>query len=397
MNPLPTRITSPFNHLLTTFEARLNRWLAVDGWIGRVVVVSLGLSVLHTVLVNPSALWVYGQVWKAWRVGEEFDAFHTVRAQAATFYQDLGFSHFQTSGYATDSHLYKMRLRLLLPFLTATFGFKPIGPYIWLLQLVLSLGFVRLATLFAYRILRDRTNTLLFMVGFAWLYPVQSAWLDVTAYGDFFAFFLLLAAVYSNQPLAIFLLLQLAFWTDERALINALYVGLWHAFRVIERDGRYRITSRQIAVAGSGLLYLLLRYLLEQYAGNAVMDAAFGGEFLSTYYENFKVLGFRVWSGLLSEWTLVMLAVVMLLYQRRYALALWLVGAVFLTVNLSFVVYDVNRALSYGYLILFISLSVLYHSLSVRELRRILLFINLTMVFMPLPNRLRLPTGYTIM
>lgn len=393
----PPATSSALNSLLRRTDQTLAGWLRADRWQWRVVAVCLIVSVVQMVLSNPSTLWFYGQFWKSVRAGQEFDAYATVKAQAATFYQDLGFSHFSNSSYESVGHLYKMRFRLLLPFVVATFGIRSVGVTLWVIQLVLGVAFVRMATSFTQRILADRIGTFWFMLGFSLLYPVRSAWLDITAYGDFFAYFLLLLAVYVHRPWAIFLALQLAFWTDERALINAVYVLLWYGFDTVWRTGRYRPTSQQFAVVTSGLGYVLLRALIGRLVSFPVIDGAYWPEFVSTYYENIKVGGFRVWGGFLSDWMLILMAVGSLLMQRRFGLTALFAGTLVLTTNLSLIVYDVNRSLSYGYLAIFIALAVLVRSLSVNELRRLLLITVAFMLLTPLPNRLRLPNAYILM
>lgn len=360
----------------------------------QVVITCMGLSIAHMVLSNPSAFRFFPHFWTTGLAGGEFDAYVTLKAQAATFYQDLGFSHFDGSRYEPLGHLAKMRFRLFLPFLVATLGLT-----LWLMQLLLSGAFIWVATAFTQRIVQDRPSTLLFMLGFSLLYPVRSAWLDITAYGDFFAYFFLLLAVYVNRPWLVFLTLQLAFWTDERALVNAAWVLLWYGLDTAYRTGHYKVTGSQMAVVFSGLVYGVLRLLIARSVNHSFVDtaSAYASEFRFTYYENIKIVGFRLWSGFLGEWGLISLALVLLLYRRQYVLLVLFAGMLCLTVNLSFVVFDTNRAISYGYLAIFVALGVLVRNLSVTELRRLLLFTFLYMLLCPLPNRLRLPGGYTIM
>lgn len=388
---------SSLSGLLSHIDTLLETYLSSKFWIWNIIILCLALSFFHMILSNPSTLWAYNQFWKSVGAGREFDAYLIIKKQASTFYQDLGFSHFSVNKYESTGHIHKMRFRLFLPFLVATFHIKHIGLTIFIAQLLLSVAFLWLSTKFTERILRNRINTFLFMLSFSLLYPTRSAWLDVTAYGDFFAYFFLLLSIYVNRPLSIYICLQIAFWIDERALVNSIYILSWYILTAYYDAKRYQFTKPQLVVILSVLTYIIFRYYLSHSIQHPLIEKPYWSEFLSTYYENIKVIGFRLWSGYLGNWFLIILAITLLLYERRYKLAIFFSGILLLTLNLSFVVYDVNRAISYGYVSIFIAICILRRSLNAIELRRLLLFVFVYMILSPLPNRLRLPGGYTIM
>ena len=383
--------------LLTNLDGWLERWLSGRYWQWRVVGSCLLFSVVHMIVTNPSCLWFYQGFFSTLQARQEFDAYNTVKAQAATFYTDLGLSHFADAGYESRSHNAKMQFRLLQPAIAATFRLASVSLPFWLLQLALSPVFLLITTRLAFRLTTDRVSSLLLALAISLLYPLRSAWLDITAYGDFFAYLFLLIAIYTRHPLGVLLALQAAFWTDERAIPGAGFVLLWHIFVTRTDQRNYRLTGTQLAVVLSGLLYLLLRFWISRHFALPPTGGDFLSEFKAIYYENTKIIGFKVWSGFQGAWLLVGLSAVLLLYNRRYLDALLLLGLLAVTINLSFIVGDVNRAISYSYVALFCALLPVAQLATKTELRRALLVIVCSLLISPLPNRLRILNGIPLM
>ncbi|MBO0939783.1 hypothetical protein J2I47_24775 [Fibrella sp. HMF5335] len=392
--PLPRR---SFTVLLISLDRVLESWLSGRYWQWRVVWSCLLFSVVHMVVTNPSCLWFYQGFFNTLRAGQEFDSYNTVKGQADTFFTDLGLSHFKAYLYDSQSHMAKMRFRLFLPALVATFRLSSVSLTIWLIQLLLSGVFMLIVTRLAFRLTTDRASSFLFALAISLVYPLRSAWLDMTAYGDFFAYLFLLIAIYTRNPLVVLLSLQAAFWTDERAIPGAGFVLLWHIFTTRNEPTTYRLTGAQVAVLLSGLLYLLLRYWISMQFALPPVDGAFWQEFKSIYYENAKVFGFKVWSGFQGGWLLVGLSALLLVYNHRYVDAVLLLGLLFVTINLSFIVGDVNRAISYSYIALFCALLFLVQFTTRIELRRVLLVLVCSLLISPLPNRLRILNGIPLM
>ena len=237
----------------------------------------------------------------------------------------------------------------------------------------------------------------LFTLALSLLYPVRAAWLDVTAYGDFFAYLFLLVAICTRCPLVVLLVLQAAFWTDERALPGAGFVWLWHFFSARQPQKPYAVTNLQVAVFSSYALYAGLRLWCQHSLPVAIDPDSHLAEFRAIYCENIKLLGFKVWSGFQGGWLLVGLAVALLVHNRRFLDAALLLGMLTITVNLSFVVGDINRAISYSYISLFCAFLPLATFATTHELRRILLVVVASLLIAPLPNRLRIMKGIPLM
>lgn len=397
LKPTPPVAHQSLTTLLLDIDKKLAHWLAGQNWQWRVVWSCLLFSLVHMVVTNPSCLWFYQGFLRTLQAGQEFDSYNTVKGQASTFFTDLGFHQFKAYLYDSQSHMAKMRFRLFLPAVVATFRLSSVSGSLWIMQLLLSTAFVFITTQIAFRLTADRVASFLFALTISLLYPLRSAWLDMTAYGDFFAYLFLLIAIYTRNPIVVLFTLQGAFWTDERAIPGAGFVLLWHLFTTRTHQRAYRITGTQVAVVLSGLLYFVLRYWISRHFGLPPTGGDFWAEFRSIYYENAKLIGFKFWSGFQGGWLLVVLSVALLIYNRRYLDVTLLLSLLAVTINLSFIVGDVNRAISYSYIALFCALLPLTQLTTSAELRRSLFIILCGMIISPLPNRLRILNGFSLM
>ncbi len=74
----------------------------------------------------------------------------------------------------------------------------------------------------------DKITTSLFVISIANIFVCTWTFADIYGYGDGFAFFFLLVALLNRNPVIIFTALQIAFFTDERAVIAGGYLLLFH-------------------------------------------------------------------------------------------------------------------------------------------------------------------------
>jgi hypothetical protein len=232
------------------------------------------------------------------------------------------------------------------------------------------------------KILGEDTNrilVLLFVVGFGNLYAGGGSFiLDIVPYGDFFAFFFLLISIYSRNLLAIFICCQCAFWVDERALINAVYVILWWTIMPFSnKDFTIKFSFQALTVFLSGVVYVGMRqYLI---ASHHLDDTVYMEEFIGTFYENLKMLSLRVWGGFDGFWLLVILGLVILFREKQYKFLLALSGS-----------FDANRGISYGFIVLLFSLIICKKYLSEKELKYVLLVCFLVSILSPTLNKYRI-------
>ncbi|WP_234736823.1 hypothetical protein [Tellurirhabdus bombi] len=283
-------------------------------------------------------------------------------------------------------HQANMRFRPVLPILWATFKSIPV---VYGLQVALGIAQIYMVCQIVYELVEDRVQAFYFTLGFGGIYTGVAFFLDFYGFGDALAYAFMTAALYFHRPLLIFLALFLACWVDERALVNAAFIVLYHWLAPYKNKEKplvfhfRQITPQAIAVLVGGAAYLAIRiYLTSRYQ----LKTPFGGPSLFFHVkEGIKTFGIRFWSGFESFWLLVF-AMLGLLYYRRNYLLLSLVGAfVMLTTFTILMQGDFTRTQAYGFPIFFIAIAVLKQELEPSELRVSLLTVALiASVFSPL-------------
>jgi len=180
----------------------------------------------------------------------------------------------------------------------------------------------------------------------ALIYPGTAAFLESRYYFDSFAYLFLLAALWFRSPVSIGLMVLLAGFTDERALIASGFVFLWWTIK--EGGDYYRFKSffnkRSLAVVVALFVYIGIRLFLQRHYGIETWSEA-RSEFLLFDQINNSVSG--MWSGLEAGWLLIALAIIAMTIKKR-----WLVLTVFVTVIAvqivaALAVVDITRSMGY--------------------------------------------------
>ncbi|MEA5140911.1 hypothetical protein [Arcicella rigui] len=385
--------------LIADLEKKLSFLLSGKFWIWKIIFVSVFLFVVVDFSGNPSKLIYYRDFYDNEFVKGELDSTHAIiREQSIDYF--AFFRSGKDASIPSYKHEAKLKFRLFLPTLVRIFGQKHFAA--WLYGLAIALGFLYLylITKVVIKILGEKENRLLiffFIAGFANLYAGAGSFiLDISPYGDFFAFLFLLLSVYFKNPLLIFGFCQLAFWVDERALVNAIFVIIWWTFSILpDKDLKFKISTQALATAISGIFYLGVRwYLTTSYK---LYDTIYIGEFISTFYENIKMLSLRVWFGFDGMWLLILLGLVILYREKHYFLLTALAGSLIGTIAFAFIAYDVNRGMSYSYLAILLSLMICKKYLSEKELKYLLLICFIVSVLTPTLNKFRVVGGWQFM
>ncbi|MBO0950174.1 hypothetical protein [Fibrella forsythiae] len=285
-------------------------------------------------------------------------------------------------------HIASMRFRLFQPVLYTVFR-SPLAMYS--VQVVLGIGYLYMVLGEAYKLLKDRQLALLFAAGFVGLYAGAAFILDVSGFGDAFAFTFMMGAIYFRNPLLIGLCVFLASWVDERAVFNVTLILAYHLLAPYKTERPISLTTltdlrlnKQVIAALVGCstylairLYFIYRFNLSSpTGGESVFFAVFGA---------IKTAGFRLWSGYEGFWLLI-LAMLFLLWQRQKYLLLLIVGG--LTGVTTFTVLmqgDYIRTIAYGFPILFIALALVSREISQRDLFWMLTAIIITTLLYPSP------------
>ena len=280
----------------------------------------------------------------------------------------------------------------------ANMRFRPVLPVLWLvfhsvfaiyvLQVILGIGQLYMVVRTVYAITQDRLQAFYFTVGFAGLYAGAAFYLDFYGFGDAFAYIFMTAAIYFRKPLLIFLSVFLAILVDERALLNASFVILFHLVIANQYDWKtltiklLRLPAQAWAVVLSGVIYMVIRLYLTI---NFQLKTPFGGPSLFFYVrEASKTFGIRLWSGFESFWILIVIMLFLLYYERKYTLFSLILFFTFITTITTLMQPDYTIKDAYVFAVFFIAMVIVKQVFSQEGLRNALLFISLiSAIFFP--------------
>lgn len=385
--------------IITDIERRLFFLIRGKYWLCKVAFISVFLFIVIDFTGNISKVVYFKSFINDYVKQGKLDTAHSIiKAQSEDY-----FGFFKTGQDAeieSFRHEAKMKFRLFLPTLVRIIGANHFE--IWLYFLMFGLGFfyIYIIAKLASKILGENTNrilVLLFVAGFTNLYAGGGSFvLDIVPYGDFFAFLFLLLSVYTRNPLLIFAFCQCAFWVDERALVNAVFVMLWWIFIPFnENKFTVKFNTQLLAVLISGVIYVGIRqYLTIHYQ---LHDAIYIGEFITTFKENLKMLSLRVWAGFDGMWMLIVMGLIILWREKQYQFFAILLGSLIISISFAFIAYDVNRGISYGFISLLISLGICKNYLSEKELKYVLIVCFLVSILSPTLNKFRMVGGGQLM
>ncbi len=389
---------SIFQKALNTLEAKVEKKLISKHWEIKLAFFFFVLSIVINLLLNPSALIHFKAFWTSCLEAKEFDVYSVIKIQSADI--SKSFLHFKNQQINPWSHESKMTFRLFLPVLAKVLNFKTITLSIYTFQILAGFLYLYLLVKFSYRLLKDKTTTFIFLIGFTGLYASNAFFYDITGYGDSFAYLFILAAIYTSNPLLIFSFCFICTWIDERALVNLLFPIIWWQFvePYITKKNKLSFlpTFNVIMVILPIIVYSAIRIAISNHYQLLETDNHFI-ELKMTFLDNLKNFGFKLWSGFESFWLFITIGAALLLYKKEYTLlSIWMT-AQSISIAFAFVAYDTNRSLSYGYLSIFIALVCLKKHLSATELKILLLFISLIALLFPSMNRMILPGHYILM
>jgi hypothetical protein len=381
--------------IITDLETRLSFLIRGKYWLWKVTFISVFLFVIIDFTGNMSKLVYFKTFINDYVKQGKLDPIHSViKAQSDDYFGF--FKTGQDHGFESYHHEAKMKFRLFLPTLVRILGAKHFEVWLYFLTLILGFFYIYLITKISSNILGENTNrilVLLFVAGFTNLYAGGGSFvLDIVPYGDFFAFSFLLLSIYTRNPLLIFAFCQCAFWVDERALINAVFVMLWWIFTPFnENKFTIKLNAQLLSVFISGVVYLGIRqFLTIKYQ---LQDATYIGEFITTFRENLKMLSLRVWAGFDGMWMLIVMGLIILWREKKYQFLFILLSSLIISIGFAFIAYDVNRGISYSFIALLISLGICKNYLSEKELKYVLIVCFIVSILSPTFNKFRIVGG----
>jgi len=381
--------------LMTDLESRLSFILKGKNWLWKVTILSIFLFIIIDFGGNISKLVYFKTLINDFIKQGTLDTTHSIiKAQSEDYF--AFFKQGRDTEIASYEHEAKMKFRLFLPTLVRILGTKYFEIWLYGLAVILGFFYIHIIAKMTLRVLGDDTNrviVLFFVVSFTNLYAGGGSFiLDIIPYGDFFAFFFLLLSIYFSNPIVIFLLCQCAFWIDERALINTGYVILWWSFMAdLPNTIRFKWSTQALASILSGIIYLGIRRYLTEY--HHLPDTIYLGEFVTTFYENLKMLSLRIWAGFEGLWLLVFLSLAILWREKNYQLLIPFLGMLVISVSFALIAFDTNRGISYGFIVLLMSMAICKKYLADKELKYLLLVCCFVTLLSPTLSKYRIVGG----
>jgi len=296
--------------------------------------------------------------------------------------------------HPTDLDVYirreNMVMRWVLPLMYLLTGHSVL--LIVILQGILGCIFLYLFLREIFRQTNDRVLTAFFGLGLSNMFVFSWFFVDTAGYGDGYAYFFLMLALLSRNPLLVFVFLQIAFFTDERALVGAGYIILWWATNSLVNRGeggtlasvfRGTFQSRTWVVIAAWMVYFLFRgYIMRTYFPNH--DYSTMGTPVLFADDHRWGLGNSLWTSFEGTWLLLGTAGYVL-YQtgQRWLLLMLLAGFVFLIITGIFV-HDIDRDLAYGFPFLLSASLILSRLIPALEYRKLVFVMAIVCVISPM-------------
>ncbi|MGJ5817699.1 hypothetical protein [Paludibaculum fermentans] len=275
--------------------------------------------------------------------------------------------------YAPDSHESKLTYRLTVPLVARLLHLRMAG--VLLVSALLGILLLGLALHAGYEITGCRRSAFLISLAVGCSWPGEAAFHELRGgYYDAAALCLLLLALCVRSPALVALFTFLAAWTDERALLAAPCVLLFH---LVHRPNAVRVALG--VVLGLGVYTLSRLYM----TSSGSYQPALAGIGFHLFARQMNVLPVALWSGLGGCWAPIAGGCAVLFVRKRYAKGLLFAGLVTGLAASAFCVIDTTRSVSYLLPAVFVGLAVLRQTESADSLARIAAATALLSFFVP--------------
>lgn len=363
------------------FEEKLQSLLQGRFWKIKLIAISL--------IVSAGILFLFNYILIDVGLRSLYREMHHPGSQDMLFWDNViiqGEDPFSPHHYAPGSHEANRTFRLTIPLIVKALNLNVAGLYI--LHVLAGLVLLWLVTSIAHTILEDKFLTFYFVTGFSAIYAGANFYVNYLGHIDVFPFLFMTLVLYFRNPILVILFSQLAFWCDERAIINSSYLLLWYLFPLIDKLARERkfdwklVPGATYSLVISGLLYILVRKWLETNLGLSVgHDSSLS---LKTSLWSITFFGDKAARGLEGMWLILIGAFLVLIQSRQWLKFSLFGGAMILSLLVMIMVADGTRAISFAFVSFFIALKILHEHIHLKELRYLLIVSALFSLIFPL-------------
>ncbi|MBN9659635.1 MAG: hypothetical protein J0H49_15740 [Acidobacteria bacterium] len=275
--------------------------------------------------------------------------------------------------YPPQSHESKLTFRLTVPLAARLLHLRMAG--VLVLSALLGGLLLGLVLHAAFEITRSRQAALLMSLSVGCSWSGEAAFHELRGgYYDAAALCLLMLALCARPPALVALFTCAAAWTDERALLAAPCVLLFHA---IHRANGVRVGLGVVLGLGA---YGLSRLYMAAAGG---YQPALDGIGFRLFAQQLNVLPLSLWSGLGGCWFPVLGGSIVLFLRKRYALGLFFAAFVSALSLGAFCVIDTTRSMAYLLPAVFAGLAILQQTESPKRLPRLVAATAVLSFFVP--------------
>lgn len=277
------------------------------------------------------------------------------------------------SNFTPVSHAAKKTFRLTVPLIAKFFHLN--NYLVFLLQILVSICFLYFTVVLVQQMTGDNISALLAAAGMVFIYTGHAGFTDINTWFDEFAFLFLIMAMLYRNPLIIFFCLQLACWTDERALLSCGLVFIWWKLNEAKSSSfsftsLFKLQWQSSVVVLSLFFYVALRLFLSSAYG---LRTPLDGAGINTIMKNTDFMGMALWSAFEGFWILNITAMILIWHKRLYFLGFCLMVVSAIITLVAFSVFDLTRSIAYIFPVIFISVLLLKDELALKSMRKLLM------------------------
>lgn len=364
-----------FENFYHSLEGRIESKLTSEYWLWKLVIFATLVSIF---LAFPPYSLLAGHLSE-----------HGMRLDAWIFIQNQSQDLFHPKDMDFDVRRENMIFRWVLPFLSFVTGHNIV--LIVLLQSVLGILFIHDTGRWIYSVSKDKVTTSFFVLAIANIFVCVWTFADIYGYGDGFAYFFLLVAILNRHAAVVFIALQIAFFTDERAVIAGGYLLL---FQMVTKayDNKDFETGTLFKNAFLGknaivwlawIFYFGIRFYVQKTYFPHHSYSTLGTPVLLADAHRHG-LGSSLWTAFEGTWLLMGAAILALWLTKRYVMLLALSFGFVILIASGVYVHDIDRALSYGFPFLLMAIYILFQTVTLKSIRTIMFFTSVVCVIHPM-------------
>jgi hypothetical protein len=285
------------------------------------------------------------------------------------YYKKIADPFKPTKELSADLHGAKVVFRLTVPLIGKLLRLdaEPSGRnmmWLYIIQSALLYPFIFMLARITFRF-TDQISAWMFVAACSCTYLCKAFFWDYDFWFDGYAYFFILTSLYFRNPVLVFFALQLAFWTDERAVIALPGILLFNLFQINnfeipeQKPGLLKQLKRPeiyvciLSIITYGVVRMLLtvHFNLHTPIGK---DVGVSPTLIPFQLEN-RFLGvFLSFEGL---WILFF-AALYIVFQRSKGIFLACIGILIVQIVVAYSVYDITRSAIYAFPLMLIAFAV---------------------------------------